>query len=683
MENCPTCVCLLLSAIMLAVPGRASASDGVSVAGADSSSVRIAAASVSGFRSLAGTGIYRTPLDSTGLRENISFSFADILAYNSSLFVKQYGRAALSTVSFRGTSPSHTQVLWNGMKINSPMLGMTDFSTIPAFIADRAELLHGPSSLQAVSGGLGGAVLLHSGPGTEEGFSMQFVQGIGSFATVDDFLRLDYGKNRFSVSLRAVFSYSPNRFRYVNMKKKENIYDENMEIISTYHPAEYNENGKYRDYHILLESGYRTSSGGRFTLSVWYLGAYRQMPRLAVDYSEQDGYINDRNENTLRAVLAYKRDFSRVKVHASAGYSGTELGYDHAFDAGKGHWTYISNSDSRANTLFFRCGADWNFPGGWTFRSDISLYNYIVSSEDIISHQGYDAARTDAGVFLSVDWKPVERLGLSLSVREDLAGNAISFPVPSLNAGLLLWREAGLYFRGSVSGNYRYPTLNDMYFLPGGNPDLKPETGVSYDAGYSFSKRWNRVSLSAEGAWYDSYIDDWILWLPYGTGKNYYTPVNLQEVHAYGVEQKVDLGWDVTDDLNLRLVGNYTWSPSINVYGTGRKGDTSAGKQLVYVPEHSASLMASLAFRSWKLLYKWCWYSRRYTMSSNDSGPTGSVPPYLMNGVTLSKGLEFRRADISLSLAVRNLFDENYETVLSRPMPGINYEFFIGITPKW
>lgn len=40
--------------------------------------------------------------------------------------------------------------------------------------------------------------------------------------------------------------------------------------------------------------------------------------------------------------------------------------------------------------------------------------------------------------------------------------------------------------KASVSRNYRFPTLNDLYFLPGGNPDLKNEHGFSYDAGVSF-----------------------------------------------------------------------------------------------------------------------------------------------------------------------------------------------------
>ena len=58
-----------------------------------------------GRRPMQEIGVQKTQLDSTVLRQNIALSMADILTYNTPLFVKQYGRATLSTVSFRGTAP--------------------------------------------------------------------------------------------------------------------------------------------------------------------------------------------------------------------------------------------------------------------------------------------------------------------------------------------------------------------------------------------------------------------------------------------------------------------------------------------------------------------------------------------------------------------------------------------------
>ena len=111
--------------------------------------------------------------------------------------------------------------------------------------------------------------------------------------------------------------------------------------------------------------------------------------------------------------------------------------------------------------------------------------------------------------------------------------------------------------------------------------------------------------------------------------------------------------------------------------------DQSVGKQLPYVPEHSASLTGRLSWRSWAFLYKWAYYSERFTMSSNDYTLTGHLPEYFMSNISLEKGLSFKPLDLQLKFAVNNLFNEDYLSVLSRPMPGINFELFIGITPKF
>ena len=70
-------------------------------------------------------------------------------------------------------------------------------------------------------------------------------------------------------------------------------------------------------------------------------------------------------------------------------------------------------------------------------------------------------------------------------------------------------------------------------------------------------------------------------------------------------------------------------------------------------------------------------------MSSNDLTLTGRLPKYYMSNISLEKSVALSWAELSLKGLVNNLFDEEYLSVLSRPMPGINFEIFVSITPKW
>ena len=137
-------------------------------------------ATITAKRSIKDIGTQKTIIDSIALRDNVVNSLADVLTQNTSLFIKSYGRATLATASFRGTAASHTQVTWNGMRINSPMLGMVDFSLIPSYFIDDANLYHGATSVGVTGGGLGGAVVLGTKSAQEDGFGVRDIQGICS-----------------------------------------------------------------------------------------------------------------------------------------------------------------------------------------------------------------------------------------------------------------------------------------------------------------------------------------------------------------------------------------------------------------------------------------------------------------------------------------------------------------------
>ena len=642
-----------------------------------------------GRRPMKEIGVERTTFDSVTLKENIALSIADVLTFNSPLFVKQYGRATLSTVSFRGTGPSHTQVTWNGMRINNPMLGMTDFSMIPSYFIDDASLLHGTSSVNEAGGALGGVVKLSTAPAAADGFGLQYIQGIGMYRTFDEFLRLTWGDEHWQVSTRAVYQSSRNDYKYRNRDKKENIYDEEMNIVGSYYPLERNKSGAFDDVHVLQEIYYNTGRGDRFGLNAWYINSNRELPLLTIDYADDTRFENRQREHTLRSVLSWDRLRRDWKVGVKAGYIHTWMAYDYRRDPGNGIMTSMTRSRSRIDTFYGQAAGEYAVGDEWLFTADIALHQHFVRSADknIVLQQGdkaivgYDQGRVEIDAAVSAKWRPAERLGLSAVLREQLYGTKWA-TVPALFADYLLSKRGNVVAKASVSRNFRVPTLNDLYFLPGGNPDLKNETGVQYEAGLSFAVGRDAIyTLSGSASWYDQRIDDWILWLP--TTKGFFSPVNIKEVHAYGVEVRADLTVMLARGLKLDLDGTFSWSPSINVGEPMSPADQSVGKQLPYEPEFSGTATGRLAWRSWGLLWQFCYYSERYTMSSNDITLTGRLTPYVMNNLSLEKGFAFRRADLSLKATINNLFNEEYLSVLSRPMPRMNCEFFINVKPKW
>ena len=655
-----------------------------------SKGLHIPEVTIYGKRPMKEIGVQKTRLDSTVLKESIALSMADVLTFNSSIFVKSYGRATLSTVSFRGTSPSHTQVSWNGIRINNPMLGMTDFSMIPSYFIDDATLLHGTSSVNETGGGLGGSVRLSTQPANAEGFGMQYIQGIGSFKTSDEFLRLTYGDDHWQSSTRLVYSSSPNEFSYRNHDKKENIYDEDMTIIGQYYPKEKNRSGSFKDMHFLQEVYYNTRKGDRFGLNAWYIQSNRELPMLTTDYGNESDFENRQREETFRGVLSWDHLRENWKVSAKGGYVHTQMKYDYKRDAGNGVMTPMTRSRSKVDTFYGQSEAEYYIGKEWLFTANASVHQHFVESRDknIIRQDGnqaivgYSKGRVEFSGAASAKWQPNERIGMSVVMREEMYGKSWTPLIPAFFIDGIVSERGNIMLKASTSRNFRFPTLNDLYFLPGGNPNLKRESGWTYDIGMSFAVGKEDVySLTGSVNWFDSHIKDWILWLP--TTKGFFSPRNIKNVHAYGIECKSNFSVLLGKECRLALNGTFSWTPSINEGEPMTAADQSIGKQLPYVPEWSSNISGRLYWKKWSLLYKWCYYSKRHTMSSNDISLTGKLPEYYMSNLTLERGISLKGVELSLKGAVNNLFNEEYLSVLSRPMPRINFEFFIGITPKF
>jgi iron complex outermembrane receptor protein len=561
---------------------------------------------------------------------------------------------------------------------------------IPSYFIDDATLLHGTSSVNETGGGLGGSIRLSTQPANAEGFGMQYIQGIGSFKTSDEFLRLTYGDDHWQSSTRLVYSSSPNEFSYRNHDKKENIYDEDMTIIGQYYPKEKNRSGSFKDMHFLQEVYYNTRKGDRFGLNAWYIQSNRELPMLTTDYGNESDFENRQREETFRGVLSWDHLRENWKVSAKGGYVHTQMKYDYKRDAGNGVMTPMTRSRSKVDTFYGQSEAEYYIGKEWLFTANASVHQHFVESRDknIIRQDGnqaivgYSKGRVELSGAASVKWQPNERIGMSVVMREEMYGISWTPLIPAFFIDGIVSERGNIMLKASTSRNFRFPTLNDLYFLPGGNPNLKRESGWTYDIGMSFAVGKEDVySLTGSVNWFDSHVKDWILWLP--TTKGFFSPRNIKNVHAYGIECKSNFSVLLGKECRLALNGTFSWTPSINEGEPMTAADQSIGKQLPYVPEWSSNISGRLYWKKWSLLYKWCYYSKRHTMSSNDISLTGKLPEYYMSNLTLERGIALKGVELSLKGAVNNLFNEEYLSVLSRPMPRINFEFFIGITPKF
>ena len=59
---------------------------------------------------------------------------------------------------------NHTLIDWNGININSPMLGQSDLSLIPVGLIDDIQIYFGGASMPINNGGIGGTINLETKP---------------------------------------------------------------------------------------------------------------------------------------------------------------------------------------------------------------------------------------------------------------------------------------------------------------------------------------------------------------------------------------------------------------------------------------------------------------------------------------------------------------------------------------
>ena len=227
------------------------------------------------------------------------------------------------------------------------------------------------------------------------------------------------------------------------------------------------------------------------------------------------------------------------------------------------------------------------------------------------------------------------------------------------------------YFLIKVSGArvYRLPSLNDLYWNPGGNPNLQPEHALNSSLNLDYLYR-HLVTFSVNGFY--NYVTDWIQWEPIPNSSSIWTAKNFKRVTSRGVNASIKAqNKAALSDKGFIIVfyAGYSYTNTISL-DAASADDASKDKQLIYVPLHNLSASLQLQYRRYYIRTIHSYTGVRYTATDDSE----FLPGYYLTHLEAGKDFYFNRQRIGLSFRVNNITNCQYQVINGAPMPGRSYE---------
>ncbi|WNJ19501.1 TonB-dependent receptor domain-containing protein [Pontibacter sp. G13] len=579
-------------------------------------------------------------IDSLDMTFQLAGNLADLLAGTTHGYFKVYGPTGLVTPSFRGSGASHTNILLNGISLQSPMNGQQDLSLIPVFLLDDVKVQYGGSSARYGSGAIGGSIHLDSRFVEPMSFRAGGMAELGSFGFQQYGVKLAASSAHVQYQAKGFFRTAENDFLFQPS-------DNEARIPRTHNG--FTQKGGMQDVAISLGNHHR------LTAHLWGVESSRDLHPVATQWDLQ-----------FRSSLAWEYQQGRWDMQTRLSYLDESLRYTDSVAA--------IFSDSRAGTWLGEWNADVQLSDAHALEGSIR-YQRLAGTSDGYQGNTYHQSRISAWASWRAAWLS-GRLKTLASLRQMWVSDQSAPFTPALGFEYLLaseWRAGG-----HVGRNFRMPTFNDWYWNPGGNPDLRPETGWSQEAFVSWDRSLDTRSFAVKTTAFNSQVKDWIIWLPQGA---FWSPENIQQVWSRGLE--LDGHWTQRmGDAGLEVGLLYSWTKSTNQKAKSTF-DRSLHKQLIYTPEHQGTVTLGFAWRTSSVQYRHRLVGQRFTTTDNSDT---ELPATHVANLVLSHPFRWNQISCTLTGRLDNLWNQSYQWVAGQPMPGRSWQlglqiFFEGL-PK-
>ena len=354
--------------------------------------------------------------------------------------------------------------------------------------------------------------------------------------------------------------------------------------------------------------------------------------------------LGDGNDSILKTTIAFNQDFFNTYGPSGAFFRTGSLDSKALSGRVENQWqispTYKLTSGLDINSSSIRGDVFSNNPA---FR-----VNTGVVSRDR-SHVALFALNT-----LQLD----NNFQLELGLRQNFTNDFGSYLNPTVGTRWNITPE--IIFRNSFAVLQRNPGLDQLFvpdsihsWLP--NPNLIPEKGVAYTAGFDFNLS---NSFTAQLTYFGSSLSD-RLGIIAGRWEN------VGQVSTNGIEAALKL--QITPEFSSFF--NYTYT---DAKVTSSRTASEVGLQLATVPYSVAKLGVNYNSNGYQanLFFNYYSGSRRAVFTATGVNPTEFSPAYLSLDFNAKVPLY---KDLSLTLSLENLTDQSYEKTNRIFQPGLTY----------
>jgi iron complex outermembrane receptor protein len=221
-----------------------------------------------------------------------------------------------------------------------------------------------------------------------------------------------------------------------------------------------------------------------------------------------------------------------------------------------------------------------------------------------------------------------------------------------------------LNFSGNIARSYRVPTFNDRFWIPGGNPDLKPEKGMNYELGTKFSYCDKNLSGNIKVNAFYMNIDDWILWR---NGGSFWYADNVQKVESKGFEILTDINFKFWVLETVSGI-NYTYTSTQRI--ESQSNTNALFRQLEYVPLHSGNFYTTSTYKKFDFTLDGNYTGEQFTNEETEN----ILDAYFL--LNFAAGYKFEingNNKFKITGMLNNLLNADYQANWGYAMPGINY----------